>query len=181
MNTDIQNVKERLNEIQKRLDGIYDVGVIVRAFLKYCPEPIVMVDKNQKILLWTKNFSTEFGLDGYGDLSDIHIKNILPEFCEGHNKLCDLIASLKSGTGTVKTDSGLVYEYSVDPWPINGTMGGCVVSLDNKTLEYSLYNKLKNLPSYVTCENQSDCVLKAQGVDIVNLAKSIIGKVKNND
>jgi hypothetical protein len=170
-----QIISERLNVLRERLTNVYDVGVLIRAFLKYIPIPMIMVDRNQHVLLWTKQFAEEFDLDDSGDLSDTHLKLLLPEFYSHDKKFSDLLKNTEAGFGGVELTGGNIYEYQINPWPLNGKMGGCLLTLVNQTSKYELLKKFKDTPNHITCEDQRQCVWRSPyGQDLIALAKSLV-------
>lgn len=139
----LQEVIDGINTLKSTLDKTMDASVLIRSFLKFSPASSVMLDKHGNIVLWTKKFQEMFEIDGM-NLSDLPIVTLLANHNCSKQDLTTLIYEHKKGSGRCVCGNE-VYHYSVNPWPLNGSMGGTIVSFKNITSEIKLIEQIKIL------------------------------------
>ncbi len=147
-----------VEDLRARLQDAVDASRIIKAFILYSPSPIVMLDSEHKIIIWTKAFVEEFGLDPDRDYSGVVLYDLIPccyENNAGFHKAIDdeLPASgiLACATTCIipQKCTHVQREYKVNPWPKNGHMGGVIVYFKNITKEKEFETILNTIPGYV--------------------------------
>lgn len=153
-----QNLETLIRDLQQQANSVSDIGILIRAFLKFAPIPIVMVNNDRKILLWTKEFQETFDLEGFGDLSYNDLSKVLPIFNKNNDQFIKLISQNVPSTGVV-TENDKHYRFEINPWPSNGNMGGVIISFTNITLKKQVQDLLDMVPIGVYYKDkQNKCI-----------------------
>lgn len=154
MNDYIENLK---TEFAKTIDP----STIIRNFLKFSPIPIVMLDTEYKIILWTYPFNTLFNLGGK-DLSGLsiysieEIKVILAQVLRPNIDSSDLI-HIKE----------VPYEVEVRWWG-----DGPIISFKNVSIYRDVAEVIEKIPRDYECVHNPRCVLKTALSNIKKAGKA---------
>lgn len=184
-------IRESLAQIKHNLGGLVDAERVIKAFIRYSPSPLVMLDSSQKILIWTQAFCDEFGIDPSKDLSGVSLFSVIPCCYENNSDFHKAIIEEASFTGKLVCASScqiplrctnVVREYTINPWPKNGHMGGVIIYFKNITKEKEFEAVLDSIPGYIFYkdrENRNVWVNKELAEDLGLDRNAIIGKSWN--
>jgi len=122
--------KKSLEELQASIEASVSSVLVIKAFIKYCPVPIIMLDKDLKAVIWTHSFAEEFGLEEFGDLTGIHISKLLPPCFNLNQAFLKKLSCMEECSG--KTECSYIHrDYDVVQWPENGHMAGSIIVFKN--------------------------------------------------
>lgn len=152
---DTIDVQQAFSKVQDLITERRDTLNLIRTFLYHVPIPVVMMNNDLTLVLWSRKFASEFVGNNSGDFLGKRLEDVAPKV---YNAIKDrdlwnlsLDGTRFEGSIGINGDAKY-YNYEVAPWFQDGDVSGIIASFVNIThikrnqLELlSLQNKFSNL------------------------------------
>ena len=130
-------MKTRVKSLEEIINKRVDTLSLMKLFLYHNPSAIVMLDKNQKMMLWSKKFARDFFvLKDKANYQFMDLKKAAPKAWELIEKKNMFKLSLEgeSFEGFLGVNgSRKYYSYDISPWITEGCVEGVIITFNDIT------------------------------------------------
>ncbi len=136
---------ERIEKIESLLKERSNAMSLVKTFLSHISTPVVMLDANLNLLLWSRKFAQEFFKENLSEFQGKPLRDVAPSVFAALEDKHLLRLSLDGQTfdGYIGINGHRrFFTHTIAPWIQDGLVCGIIVSFTNVTSEKILYDRL---------------------------------------